>query len=193
MEIAVRIIRVKVRLLIALVLLSLASVVNANEVDSVTTVPRLLPGEFAFIPVQVKKTLTELGCTIPQASYFPKGKSNVISGSFAKRGQIDYAVLCSRNGMSHIQVVWGGQARCESALQVMEDSIFTHQEDSGNIEYSRVLGVTPQRAIVKLLPADDGPKLSAPYHEAIQDAYVEKASTIFYCENGKWHELEGAD
>ncbi len=188
-----RIIRVKVRFLIALVLLSLTAMASANEVDSANTVSRLSPREFNAIPVQVRTTLIELGCTIPQVSYFSKGKSNVISGNFAKRGQIDYAVLCSRNGVSHIQVVWGGQARCDSELQIKEDSIFFQQEDSGKMEYSRVLGVTPQRAIVNLSPADDGSKLSASYHDAIQDAFAEKGSTIFYCEKGKWHELEGAD
>ena len=61
------------------------------------------------------------------------------------------------------------------------------------MEYSRVLGVTPGRAIVNILPADSDYKLKAPYHDAIQDAFAGKASTIFYCEKGKWHELEGAD
>ena len=188
-----RIFRIKVQYLIVLVLLLLTAVASANDAASVNAVSRLSPSEFISIPAHVRKALIELGCTIPQVSYFSKGKSNVVTGSFAKQGQIDYAVLCSRNGVSHIQIVWGGRARCESELQMKEDSIFFQQVDSEKMEYSRVLGVTPQRAIVKLSPEDEGIKLSAPYHEAIQDAFAEKASTIFYCDKGKWHALEGAD
>lgn len=188
-----RIIRVKVRFLIALASLSLMTMASANEVDSANTVPRLSPREFTAIPAQVRATLIEMGCSIPQASFFLKGKSNVISGSFAKRGQKDYAVLCSKNGVSHIQVVWGGQARCEAALQMYEDNIFFQQVTSGKMEYSRALGVTSRNSIANITHNDDDFKPSVPFHEAIQDAFAWKASTIFYCEKGKWHEMEGAD
>ena len=188
-----RIIRIKVRFLIALVLLSLTTMAGANEVDSANTVSRLSPREFTAIPAQVRSALIELGCTIPQVTYFSKGKSNVISGNFAKQGQMDYAALCSRNGVSHIQVIWGGKTRCKSELETREDSIYFQGVGSEKMEYSRVLDVTSRRAIANLSLADDGSKLSAPYHEAIQDAFAEKGSTIFYCEKGKWHKLEGAD
>jgi len=184
---------VSIRVLKALVLLSLSAMASAIEVGTDYNVLRLSPKEFPALPAQVVSVLIEMRCTIPQASFFLKAKSNVISGSFAKRGQNDYAVLCSRNGVSHIQVVWGGQARCESELHIKNDSIFFQQETSGKMEYSRILGVTSRRAIANFTHADDDFKPSAPYHEAIQDAFADKASSVLYCEKGKWQWLGGAD
>ena len=104
----------KVRFLALLSLLSLSVMANANERNAANDLSRLSPRDFPALPAQVASALIELGCTVPQASYFVKGKSNVKSGSFAKLGQKDYAVLCSKNGASHIQVVWGGKTRCKS-------------------------------------------------------------------------------
>lgn len=189
-----RIIRVKVRFLLALVLLSLTTMTSANEMDTINAfLSRLSPRDFPALPAQVASAFIELGCTVPQASYYVKGKSNVISGSFAKLGQKDYAILCSKNGVSQIQVFWGGNTRCESELEIVDDVTFFQGVGSGKREYSRIIGVTSRRSIPNISPADGDYKLKDPYHDAIYDAFAEKASTIFYCEKGKWHELEGAD
>ena len=176
------------------VLLSLIAMASASEWDdAANAVTRLSPIEFPQLPSEVAATLIELGCTIPQPSFFTKGKTNVISGNFAKHGQKDYAVLCSKNGVSHIQVIWGGSARCQSELESRGDHGYLQVVLPGEIGYSRAIGVASQRAIAGYQSEYNGPKPSDTSHEGIEDSFIEKASTIFYCANGVWSELQGAD
>jgi hypothetical protein len=47
--------------------------------------------------------------------------------------------------------------------------------------------------ILSLARAFDGPEPPAGEHSGINDAFVEKASTIHYCHDGQWHRLAGMD
>ncbi|HLP99332.1 MAG TPA: hypothetical protein VK149_12910 [Sideroxyarcus sp.] len=143
--------------------------------DAAKAITRLSPKEFPQLPSEAVTNLIKLGCTIPQPTFFIKDKANVISGSFAKRGQKDYAVLCSLNGVSHIQLIWGGASRCESEIEFSEDRGYLQVVLPGEISYSRTIGT--------VIGNVDG----------IEDSYIEKASSIFYCVNGKWTEVQGAD
>lgn len=175
-------------------LLALIAMANAHEVDDATNaIKRLSPLEFHQLPSKVAARLIKLGCTIPQPSFFTKDKTNVISGNFAKPGQKDYAVLCSKNGVSHIRVIWGGPARCQAALQSREDGNYLQAVLPGEIGYSRAISIASQRLIADYQLDYNGPKPPDTTHEGIEDSFMEKASTIFYCANGKWSELRGAD
>ena len=60
---------------------------------------RLPPAAFSELPSSVIEDLEKRGCTIPQAvpgSFGYLNPHNVIRGEFAKRGQTDWAILCSR-------------------------------------------------------------------------------------------------
>ena len=161
--------------------------------DADKAISRLSPRMFSELPTSVADELVKQGCTIPQPSAYIKGKTGVISGSFAKRGQKDYAVLCSKNGVSHIQVIWGGPIQCKSELEPLNDRIFLQTGSGGRINYSRAIGKVSQKTIASqhyeqgdTIPPDTS-------HDGIENAFVEKASTIFYCANGKWFDLAGAD
>src|ERR1035441_7776394 len=70
---------------------------------------RLSPAVFSELPVKVVAALESRGCTIPQHSESSR-RANVIRGEFARPGQMDWAVLCSRAGHLEIYVFWNGVA-----------------------------------------------------------------------------------
>jgi hypothetical protein len=64
---------------------------------------QLAPTAFAELPKQIMLELQSRGCTVPQVYGAPK-PHNVIRGEFQRKGQVDWAVLCSRNGLSSVLV-----------------------------------------------------------------------------------------
>lgn len=178
----------------AFLLVAIASSAGANEWDEAArAIVRLSPEAFPTVPASVRAELLERGCTIPQPSSFTTAKANVISGSFASPGQIDYAALCSRNGSSHIFVRWGGPARCPSVLQNSEDRSYLQVVAPGKIGYSRFIKPATQGAIAAYRAEFGGPKPADTRHAGVEDIFAEKASTIFYCARGRWKRLQGMD
>jgi hypothetical protein len=64
---------------------------------------RFKPSEFKSLPEAVVKELEQMGCTIPQSDVETE-PHNVIRGEFARKGQVDWAVLCSKEGKSSVLV-----------------------------------------------------------------------------------------
>lgn len=182
---------------IAVFLMSFYSlnIANAYNWDAAAKeVKRLSPSKFNQLPKDVAALLIKQGCTVPQPSYFvDQSNLNVISGSFAARGQKDYAVLCSINGVSHIQLIWGGPIQCPSRLQAEDDKNYLQNAGNGKIAFSRAITAASQKTIAKYQSEFGGRKPRSKSHAGIQDIFIEKASSIFYCENKKWIELAGAD
>lgn len=83
-------------------------------------VQRLAPSSFTTMPQNVRAELTRRGCRVPQGRAGTAG-NNTIRGSFAAPGQTDWAALCSHNGSSTVEVVWGGTAQCVSSLRPKAD------------------------------------------------------------------------
>lgn len=154
---------------------------------------RLPPSAFPELPKAFAAQLERLGCTIPQSAYAGR-LGNVIHGSFGARGQDDWAVLCSRNGTSVVLVYWSGPVRCPNEFGVSEDKYFLQGLGEGQIGFSR--GISPARSY-HVYP-DDSDTASvdrdvALEHDGIEDAFQGKASSIFFCQNGKWVRFGGAD
>lgn len=150
------------------------------------------PESFGELPPTVSSSLAKKGCRIPQATIERKiVATNVISGEFAKKGQTDWAILCSRNGRSSIRVFWGGAAHCPSKIDKGRDM------SPGTIaqgwEFDRAIGTAGKRSILQNYHAYGGPKPPIITHLGIDYAYLERASEVHYCHNGKWLELTGAD
>lgn len=155
---------------------------------------RLSPTEFPKLPARVVAELVRQGCTIPQASNGGEFSfDNVISGSFARRGQKDFAVLCSRDGRTHIHVVWGGAARCESELESHPDALAGGIVEPRGFDYPRAITSASQTRIASYRAGFGGPKPPDRSHAGIEDMTLEKASTIHYCARGKWFALQGMD
>jgi hypothetical protein len=157
--------------------------------------PRYIaPETFVEAPARVVAELKARGCMIPQAS---DGKAhNVIRGEFIVRGQVDWAALCSRQGKSSILLISDHEKKCpEHAIR--QYAAYMQQIDRHKkTQYSRLIRKETRKGIVKRLGASEEPSPLAREqvdHDGIEDVYVGKASTILYCTEGKWVELDGAD
>ncbi len=155
--------------------------------------PRLSPKMFTQLPASIVSHLEKRRCTVPQS--FAGGKPhNVISGEFIKRGQSDWAVLCSINRTSSILIFVGGSVSNVLKIAESQDSGFLQTIDGdGTVGFSRQIGVVDGAYIEDHYREYGGPKPPPITHSGIEDAFLEKASTIHYYHRGKWLALQGAD
>lgn len=148
-------------------------------------VKRLRPAAFAELPARITRKLERLGCTIPQVTIEGLAMNephNVVGGEFARRGQKDWAVLCSRRGRSAIHIFWGKPTRCANVIGVEPD------------DPARYIGTADAKYIREHYEAYGGtPPPPPPHHLGINDGYAEKGSQVWYCHRGKWLTLQGAD
>jgi len=71
--------------------------------DADLQVTRLGPSAFPELPRNIRRELERRGCTIPQV-WEDRKPHNVIKGEFTRKGQTDWAVLCSLNRVSSILI-----------------------------------------------------------------------------------------
>jgi hypothetical protein len=162
-----------------------------READSATI--RLSPAAYPRLPRRVRRDLRSRGCTIPQ-TFADTRPHNVISGEFARRGQTDWAVLCSRNGVSSILVFWGGSAKSVGEIARGADRNFLQVVGrNGEIGFSRSITTVGRGYILNHYRVYGGPKPPRIDHQGIDDGYLEKASYVLYYHRGKWLELQGTD
>jgi hypothetical protein len=158
----------------------------------------LHPSAFPELPKTIRKRLETLGCAVPQVPAEAKPQ-NVVQGSFARPAQTDWAVLCSRAGKSSIFIFWGKPTTCSGELAIRDDSNYLRGNAEGHLVYSRQILSADTKKILQYAQAlsQDGnakapgnPRLD---HAGIEDIFVGKASGIYYCSQGKWQTLQGAD
>ncbi len=154
---------------------------------------RLPPTAFPQLPPDIVRSLQKRGCLIPQV-WSDRRSHNVISGEFMKKGQKDWAVLCSRKDISSILVFWGGNAYSVSEIARSPDKIHVQIISERNkVGYSRHISAVGREYIISHYKAYGGEKPPPIRHQGIDDAFVEKASMIHYRYRGKWLKLQGAD
>lgn len=161
-----------------------------SAADSATV--RLSPTAFPELSLDIVRALLLRGCTIPQMWGVEK-PHNVIRGEFARRGQTDWAALCSRNGKSALLVFWGGAADSVAEHPSVPDLSFLQGVGNDDIGYSRVIGIAGRDYILDHYREYGGPKPPPIDHDGIEDAFEGKASAILYFYKGEWHTLTGAD
>ena len=162
---------------------------------------RLAPTAFEKIPPAIRKALSDQGCSIPQTWSNAGPRSippsydrphNVVSGEFMEAGRTQWAALCSRNRSSAIIVVdENGRVRAE--LASAPDRSYLQGIGGGKIGYSRALSPAGADYILSVYQAYGGPKPPPIDHQGIDDAFLEKASTVHYFHEGKWLRLTGTD
>ena len=158
-----------------------------------SNVKRLPPSAFPQLPPNIDHYLQAKRCTIPQYDNNPR-PHNVIRGHFARAGQDDWAVLCSRNRVSTILVFWNGSTRRPSEIAKAADRNFLQGTDGRDgIGFSRVIAVADKKYILDHYKAYGGPRPPPITHQGIDDGFMEKASVILYFYRGRWRELQGAD
>ena len=151
------------------------------------------PMEFEEIPLDIRESFTAMGCMIPQATGWYSEKHNIVSGEFAKTGQLDWIALCSRDGRSSLAIIWGGFAGCPPLEGEHKDGVSIAYSTEGyeSLGYDQAIYTFPADRKV-LYKMDDGlPKKRL--HDSISFAWLGKAATANYCHEGKWIEFGTAD
>ena len=151
---------------------------------------RLSPAAIRSLPANLVKELERRGCTIPQEA-LTKKPNNVIKGEFAKRGQTDWAALCSLNGVSTILVFWKGSEKNPAAIAPMEDRIYIQGFKKDRFWNSRGIRTVGKDFIRRHHDTYGGPKPPSIDHQGIDDMFVGKASVVWYYYDGQWLKVAG--
>jgi len=160
--------------------------------DADLQVTRLGPSAFPELPRKIRRELERRGCTIPQV-WEDRKPHNVIKGEFTRKGQTDWAVLCSLNRVSSILIFQNASEQNPSEL-AREADIEKLQGVGGDvIGYFRAISSVGRQFILVHHRAYGGLKPPRIDHEGIDDAFVGKASVVHYFHAGKWLQLTGAD
>ena len=164
---------------------------NKKATDS--NLERLPPIALHQLPKRVVRSLQARGCKIPQTDLEPR-PNNVIRGEFAKKGQTDWAVLCSRGGASSILVFWGGSTKAPTELAKAPDDAYWLGNAREGFHYYRQLMVADRDYIlVHYREYGRGQPVPPINHDGIDDGFLEKGSEVYYRYRGKWVSLPGAD
>jgi hypothetical protein len=163
-----------------------------KEVD-LSRLERLSPAAFPQLPKNLVRRLQARRCTIPQADLEPK-PNNVIPGQFIRKGQADWAVLCSRGGRSSILVFWGDSKKSPVALAKASDDAYWLGNAGEGFHYYRHL-MTADKKYILIHYREYGREQPIPpiNHDGIDDGFLEKGSEVYYYYRGKWWTLPGAD
>lgn len=160
--------------------------------DAAREVRRLPADSFPGLPDHVRLEMRRLGCVVPQGSQL-QHPHNVLAGRFASPGQVDWAFLCSANGVSSIQVYWGGPARCPTPVAPIEDRHSLQGLGGDEIGFSRRLMPIERDRMLAYTAAFGGPAVPEVWHQGIEDYFEGKASVVMVCVGGEWVELTGMD
>jgi hypothetical protein len=117
----------------------------------------------------------------------------VIRGAFEGVAPVDWAVLCSRERVSTILVFQAGDPRRVTGIATRPDAEFLQVVAPGRIGFSRAIAVAPADSIRARHRRSGGQEPPSLTHAGIDDAFVEKASVVWYRHQGKWLQLTGSD
>ena len=176
--------------LLFVVLLSLLQIDQWEKANR--EVVRLAPSSFNQLPKTVRQELERRNCTIPQV-WNGHQPGNVIYGEFLKKGQKDWAVLCSVRLKSSILVLPAASPQTAFKLEEEEDLNMLQGVGDGKIGYSREITPVDEAFIREHRMANGETKLPALDHLGINDAVAEKGSVVFYYYQNKWLRLTGSD
>jgi hypothetical protein len=180
--------------------MGLASVSFAQRPDAAKTtakkadpVRRLHVSDVPGLPPELVEKLSARNCAIPQ---FDNGAgagaqpNNVIHGEFTRHGQEDWAVLCSNGKSSTIVIFWGKETVCPGSLARLDDAHYLKPAADQTAHYSRAIRALGENEIGERA----GMKTLRPLsHQGIDDRFVGKSSSFFYCHEGKWRIFPAKD
>jgi hypothetical protein len=164
-----------------------------SRADSIrVSVRRIAPDSFPELPPAVKRDLNARGCTVPQ-SVWPMRRNNVIRGAFTAAGRMQWALLCSVRDTTSILVYDATSAAPVDSLERSADVNWVQYGGSA-WEYSRYLSVLPRAQIRGWTTDIEGDPVPRPIdHDAINQAFLDKAAEAFYCARGRWYRQLTAD
>ena len=140
------------------------------------------PSTFTRAPLHVRQQLQAMHCRIFK-------KENLIKGNFAAEKQVDWATLCVNGDKIQPVVLWGGKTQCDSHPAPARD----YKEITANPLRDAYIAPAGAKKIGAYHDAFGGPdKVPAITHAGLEVG-DEQASIIYFCQQGKWIELTGAD
>ncbi|MCU1309952.1 MAG: hypothetical protein JWO20_1077 [Candidatus Angelobacter sp.] len=142
------------------------------------------PSQIKGIPTYVSRELEKRQCLIPQITQDGFHETNIIHGEFAAKGQQDWAALCSKGEKTSVTVVWGGQKRCTSFLNEIDNEAPPYFHIISRLTPKEILHQQKQNEESTAIPIN---------HDGIDDGWFEKGSLTYYCYQGKWHTVTGSD
>jgi hypothetical protein len=164
------------------------SVWDKAERDIRRVAPAVVPG----LPKAVARELEKRECRIPQ-TYLTTKIHNAIPGSFRAKGSKDWAVLCSKGGVSSLLIFWGGSIRGIGEYFPSPDKNWLQGIGETRAGFSRHIGRIEPGRIAEYQARDAGAAARPFDHDGIEEAFLEKASTVRYFDGGGWVEVPGAD
>jgi hypothetical protein len=157
---------------------SFASIALATSCIALAApVSRLEPSSFTAVPAAVRVGLARQGCTVPQ-TYLTRKPQNVVRGSFTRPKAKEWAALCSVGGASEILVFSMASSQPLARFAKAQDENFIQTVAPGRSGFSRQLRAVPS---------------SVRGLSGVEDAFVEKASTVWVYERCQWQEKPGTD
>jgi hypothetical protein len=162
-----------------------------------TAIRKVQPGDAPGLPPEFVEKLNARGCMIPQFGDVGRvnapaaagdpgaadSTTNVIHGEFARHGQEDWAVLCSKGGSSTIVIFWGKTTECPASLARLDDAHYLKRGKDKKIRYSRSIRALGKSELGERAGIAGLKNFS---HQGIDDRFVGKSSAFFYCSEGKW-------
>jgi hypothetical protein len=156
--------------------------------DGAEQIKRLSPKEFPELPAAVRQRLVSASCRIPQRS-LAKEAMNVIHGEFAKRGQTDWAVLCSRGLKSRLLIFWGGPVQCKAPFKFSPDTASMFGIDDNVIYDRRIASASTDTMRRSIYESAEYFHQKPPFsldHDGIWDG-TDKGLNLYYCNSKGWH------
>ena len=142
------------------------------------------PNALEGVPEEVRGELIRDGCLIPTLQW---GRQNVVRGRFASPDQEDWAVLCSRDGVSEIRVFWGGPARCPQPIAPSPDRQWLQDRGDSTAVLGRTVGRYTPREVTDWLDYYELEPGIAFTHDVLLDTREGRPVTGFrYCSGGVW-------
>jgi hypothetical protein len=178
-------------LLILLIPLWVFAVPNYEEAEK--NIEMINPRNVKNLPQAFKEQLTSERCLIPKV-FGSQGVTGWTKGAFARKGQRDWAVLCSNSsGESYVRIFWGDQKPCPEIFGITSNKNFLQVIHQDTVGFSRMIGVVSTDDLVKYLGKANAAIPQTLTQEGIADSFVGKGSSIFFCGQGKWQSVPGAD
>ena len=160
---------------------------SRDSIDSLAYLRK--PSAFKSLPRNIIRYLEKNNYRIPQC-WCNGNPHNVVSGSFARKGQRDWAVLASRGGTSSVLVFWKGSTRLPGTIQSLPDKLFLQLHRDIHMQYNRLIKTVGKDFVERHAVWYGCTKPPLIDHSGITDAYVDKTTTVHYYYRGKWVDLQ---
>jgi hypothetical protein len=150
---------------------------------------RMLPiSSFPGLPPAIASQLDEKKCMIPQ-TFEARSPENVIHGAFEHKGSDDWATLCSYNGATTLYVFFQSQPGTPIALRRQNNTDWLGSQAIG--AYGSAWGIALRRPEHIHPATHDNLDRKSIDHDGIEDAWIEKSSTVHYFHENSWMILDG--